>query len=116
MSEVIKKAEILGDKLIESKAFRALKEAESTLENDTEALKLKKEMEEKQQTFASNRQNEKLKKELISLQQKLWQNEKIKNYIQTQKQFNNLMNKVNNIISQSLGIQQGGCAPGSGCC
>ena len=116
MSEVIEKAETLGDKLIKSEAFKGLKEAEATLEADSEALKLKKEMEEKQQAFAADRQNEELKKELVSLQQKLWKNDKIKNYIQMQKQFNNLMNKVNGIISQALGIQQGGCAPGSGCC
>ncbi len=117
MSKIIEKAQELGELLVNSEEFLAMEKAETILESDQEAVRLLNRFEQKQQQFAADRSNSELKEELQSLQKEMLANEKVNNYFQTQKQFNQLMNAVNGEISNILNPNQGqGCAPGCGAC
>jgi cell fate (sporulation/competence/biofilm development) regulator YlbF (YheA/YmcA/DUF963 family) len=101
---VIEKAKDLGQVLIDSAEFEELKKKESALYDNEDATSLLEEYEQlnKQLQMArANGQeiNESQQKKLQSLQMKMEQNPAIKSYIESQKEFNEVMNSVNEIIN-----------------
>jgi len=117
MSKILEKAQELGNLLVNSDEYSAMEKAENILENDQEALKLLNSFEEKQQQFANDRSNKELKEELQSLQEEMLANEKVNNYFQSQKGFNQLMNDINGEISNILHPEHDCCSSGhGGCC
>ncbi|CCU80257.1 UPF0342 protein BC_0880 [Halanaerobium saccharolyticum subsp. saccharolyticum DSM 6643] len=114
MSKILEKAQELGELLVDSEEYSTLEKAETVLESDQEAVELLDRFEEKQQKFATDRSNDELKEELQSLQKEMLSNEKVNNYFQSQKQFNQLMNSVNGEISNILNPDQG-CSCGGNC-
>ncbi|MDZ7672334.1 MAG: YlbF family regulator [Halanaerobiales bacterium] len=101
---VIEKAKELGQELIDSAEFEELKKKESALYDNEDATALLEQYEQlnKQLQMArANGQeiNESQQKKLQSLQMKMEQNPAIKSYIESQKEFNEVMNSVNKIIN-----------------
>ncbi|MBS3811432.1 MAG: YlbF family regulator [Halanaerobiales bacterium] len=101
---VIKKAKELGEELVNSQEYAELKRKESALYDDEDATSLLKEYENinKQVQMARNNGkeiNEKHQKKLQSLQLKMEQNPSINTYIESQKEFNEVMNSINKIIN-----------------
>ncbi|ADQ13676.1 YlbF family regulator [Halanaerobium hydrogeniformans] len=102
MSNVIKKAEQLGDALVESEQFQEMVQAENTLDADKEASKLVEEVERLQHMIDTDRGNDELKKEMAELQKKIWSTPTTKNYLQKQQKFSQLMKKVNDVLMNAM--------------
>jgi len=102
MSKVIKKAEKLGDALVDSEQFQEMVQAENTLDADKEASKLVEKVERLQHQIDADRANDELKKEMAELQKKIWSTPKTKQYLQKQQKFSKLMKKVNDVLMNAM--------------
>lgn len=116
MSKIAEKARELGELLVNSEEYLAKEKAESELEKDQEAVNLLNQFEVKQQQYSQNRDDKELLNELKQLRAEMLENETVKKYIQSQQNFNNLMNIVNRELSQMINPNQAGCAPGCASC
>lgn len=125
MDTVLDKARELAIALTESEEYLAYKEAESIQLSDQEACKLLADYRVTQDNLAKRAAADGVtKEELEAIQSEaqasfdgLMQNVSIKNYLDAQSKFSNLVNQVNNIISYFItGQTEGGCSGNCGSC
>jgi len=102
MTKVMTKAEKLADAIVESDEFVAMVKAEEKIDSDQDASELVEKIEDLQKKIDKNSENEKLKKKMSSMQRDMWDNNKIKSFMQKQQKFNKLMSKVHKRINQKL--------------
>lgn len=124
MDTVLDKARELAIMLSESEEYLAYKEAEDIQLSDQEACKLLADYRVTQDNLAKRAAADGVtKEELEAIQAEaqasfdsLLQNTSIKNYLDAQNRFSNLVQQVNNIISYFISGNSGGCSGNcSGC-
>ena len=125
MAEIFEKARELGQAIIESKEYKALKEAELNQENDEEALALLKEYsdvrrrlgEEIQKGDVSEERIAEIREELEEAYSKMTTNDTITAYINAQRTFQAVIDQMNNILSFHItGKMPGGCSGNCSSC
>lgn len=107
MATVINYAEELADAIVESSEFQELKEKEEIMVEDEEAKSMLDDLNAKYQQVQMMQQNgqevsDEQKQELSMMEQKMKQNEKIAEFYEAQNHFNQLMNSVNQVITDKL--------------
>jgi len=107
MATVMNHAEELADAIVESKEFQDLKEKESSMVEDNEAKEMLDELNAKYQQVQMMQQNGKQitqeqQQELAAMEQKMQKNDLISDFNEAQKHFNQLMNSVNQVITDKL--------------
>ncbi|ADQ14732.1 YlbF family regulator [Halanaerobium hydrogeniformans] len=107
MATVINYAEELADAIVESSEFQELKEKEEIMVGDDEAKSMLDDLNAKYQQVQMMQQNgqeisDEKKQELSMMEQKMKQNEKIAEFYEAQNHFNQLMNSVNQVITDKL--------------
>lgn len=118
MDHIIEKAVELADLLKASEELKAVREAESMISANKEAMELMNNYQSKQQQFYNAQtEGKELPKELLnelkSLEEKMSQNQIIMNYITAQNKIGNLLHQVNAVISSA--IQGDSCNSDSSC-
>lgn len=125
---VLDKARELGAELSASKELISLKEAEEMMLKDPDANEAVKEFNAKQQSFqVIQSQGVQLtdgqKKELEDLELKMLNNPYVYNFFKAQHEFYKMLENINNIIEEAIGIKQqdcqcgdDNCGYGDGCC
>ena len=125
MDSVLDKARELAIAMTESEEYLAYKEAESIQLSDQEACKMLADYRVTQDALAKRAAADGVtKEELEAIQAEaqasfdsLLQNVSIKNYLEAQNKFTNLVSQVNNIISYFVsGQASGGCSGNCGSC
>lgn len=125
MDSVLDKARELAIAMTESEEYLAYKEAESIQLSDQEACKMLADYRVTQDALAKRAAADGVtKEELEAIQAEaqasfdsLLQNVSIKNYLEAQNKFTNLVSQVNNIISYFVsGKNSGGCSGNCGSC
>lgn len=112
---ILDKARELGLALSESKEFINVREAESTMMQDPEAQIIIQEFQSKQHTLQSMQAqglpfSEDQQREFGECQQRMFNNPHISKFFQAQEKFEIILDQVNKIISESIGMGQGcGC-------
>ncbi|MCK8818177.1 YlbF family regulator [Natroniella sulfidigena] len=109
-NEVVKvknQARKLGKTIIASEQYAKLKQAEAEMKSDEITQKILEKFQAKQRMAKVAKMNgeqvsNKLKKEINNLKIKMHQNEKVKEYLQSKEQFSNLMQTINNIITDMI--------------
>ena len=104
---IMEKAQALAEEIVESTEYEELKNAETAMYDDEEAKDLLNEFESTQKRLqmahANGKQiNEKQQKDFQSIQSKMQQNEKIKEFMEAQQNFNKIMQTVNKVITDAL--------------
>ena len=119
MSEIFEKARELGAAITESSEYKELKKAEAEQENDEEALSLLKEYsdvrkrlaEEIQKGEADEKRMASIREELEESYAKMTTNDHITAYINAQRNFREVIDRMNSIISFHItGKIPGGCS------
>ncbi|MGM0369678.1 MAG: YlbF family regulator [Bacillota bacterium] len=121
------KAEELANAISESTEFEELREVEKELENDEEAQDIMQKFQSKQQQLQMLQQagqeiDEDMKTELQSMRSEMQENEIISKLMDKQKGFNEIMEKVNNVLSTAIQGEESGCGSdhdhgcSGGCC
>ncbi len=120
---IINRAEKLGEAIVETSEYDKLKTTEEAMYNNPDAKEIL--------TKFQNKQNEmhklhhqggeitaEMQEEVQDLQQQLEENEIVKKYLDAQQEFNQLMEKVNQTLSEKIYGPQDGCGSdcGGGCC
>lgn len=120
--DIMDKAKELGQMIAESDQYKRLVKAEIAQTNDSHAQQMIKEYNEKRKQVAENMKNKEMgpedleafKNELQNAFNQLLKNVNIKEYIEAKKDFEQMMQSVNSIISYYVtGEEQSGCASGS---
>jgi cell fate (sporulation/competence/biofilm development) regulator YlbF (YheA/YmcA/DUF963 family) len=111
MATVMEYAEELAESIVESQEFEELKEKEEIMVEDDDAKTMLDELNAKYQQAQMMKQNgkemtDKQKQELQVMEQKMKENDKISEFYEAQNHFNQLMNSVNQVITQKLQGQQ----------
>jgi len=101
------KAEELAEAIKETEEYQELKSAESRLQLDPKAQDLVNEFQNKQQQIIQTRQSgkqveQKTVQSLQKLQQKMEQNLTVKNLMNAQKSFEEVMKDVNETVTEAL--------------
>jgi len=107
MATVISYAEELADAIVESSEFKELKEKEEVMVQDEEAKAMLDDLNAKYQQAQMLQQNgqqlsDEQRQELSVMEQKMKQNDKIAEFYEAQNHFNQLMNSVNQVITDKL--------------
>ncbi len=107
MATVMNHAEELADAIVESSEFQELKEKEAVMVEDEEAKSMLDDLNAKYQQAQMMQQNgqqlsDEQKQELSMMEQKMKQNDKIAEFYEAQNHFNQLMNSVNQVITNKL--------------
>ena len=107
MATVINYAEELADAIVESSEFQELKEKEEIMVEDEDAKSMLDDLNAKYQQVQMMQQNgqeisDEKKQELSVMEQKMKQNDKIAEFYEAQNHFNQLMNSVNQVITDKL--------------
>lgn len=119
MAEIFEKARELGEAIVESEEYKALKKAEAEQENDPEAMKLLEEYsilrsklaEEIKKGDVSEEEMNSIRSQLEDAYEKVTANENITAYMNAQRLFQAVMDQMNNIISFHItGKLPGGCS------
>ncbi len=121
---IMKKAQELGELLVESQEYNDLKSAEEKMQGDEAAQAILQEFQAKQRMAQMMQMNgkevgEDVQKELKDIQAKMQENENIKNYMDAQNTFNQVMQTINQSISAALTGEEEDCNSGEcdgGCC
>jgi len=125
MAEIFEKARELGEAIIESEEYKALKKAELEQENDPEALELLKNYSELRTKLAAEIQKgdvgeermAKIREELEEAYEKMTTNDHITAYINAQRLFQAIIDQMNSIISFHItGKMPGGCSGSCSTC
>ena len=125
MAEIFEKARELGEAIMESEAFKNLKEAEQNQENDPEALKLLADYSEVRSRLADEinkgeigeERMAQIRDELEESYQKMTTNDNITAYINAQRTFQAIIDQMNSIISYHItGQLPGGCSGSCSTC
>jgi len=107
MATVMEYAEDLAEAIVESQEFQELKEKEETMVEDEDAKTMLDELNAKYQQAQMMQKNgqqmsDEQKQELQVMEQKMKKNDKISEFYEAQNHFNQLMNSVNQVITQKL--------------
>ena len=125
MAEIFEKARELGEAIIESAEYKELKKAELEQENDEEAMALLKEYSELRTSLAQEIQKGDVsEEEMASIREKLEEayekvttNDHITAYINAQREFQSVLDKMNQIITFHItGETPGGCSGNCSSC
>ena len=125
MAEIFEKARELGEAIIESEEYKALKKAEEEQENDPVALELLKNYSELRTQLAAEIQKgdvseermAKIREELEEAYEKMTTNDHITAYINAQRLFQAIIDQMNSIISFHItGKMPGGCSGSCSSC
>lgn len=126
-SAIINKARELGFELSQSQEFINVREAETAMMQNPESLSIIQEFEGKQHTLHTMQAqglalSEEQQREFEEFHTKMFANPYISSFFKAQESFESILDQVNKIISESIGISQGcGCedeghhGPGCGC-
>ncbi len=124
-NEILEKAKELGKMIAECETCKNMKEAEAAQLSDENAQKMMYEYNLKCEEFSKRANNPDITKEEFDKIQmdaqaefvKLCQNDNIKNYLEANRAFGDLINQVNNIIAYFVkGEEESGCSGNcSGC-
>ena len=109
---IMEKAKSLGKAIVDSKEYESLKNAEEKMYQDQEAKSLLDEFSAHQKRLQMAQANgkpvsEKQQKEIQNIQAKMQENNKVKEFMQAQQQFNQVMQTVNQTISSVMGAEDG---------
>lgn len=124
-AEILDKAKELGMMIAESEEFKRLKETEEIQLADPEAQQMMMDYNRSREALSERAANPDLTKEDWEKLQmdaqaefiKLCQNDKIKNYLDANQNFSNLINQVNGIIAHFVkGEDQSGCSGSCASC
>jgi cell fate (sporulation/competence/biofilm development) regulator YlbF (YheA/YmcA/DUF963 family) len=104
---IMEKARSLGEAILESTEYRELKEAEEAMYNNEEAKTLLNELNAKQRQIQMAQANgkpinQKQQKEIQNIQARMQTNDKVKDFMEAQKNFNQVMQTVNQTITSVL--------------
>jgi cell fate (sporulation/competence/biofilm development) regulator YlbF (YheA/YmcA/DUF963 family) len=107
MATVMEYAEDLANAIVESQEFQELKDKEEVMVEDEDAKSMLDNLNAKYQQVQMMQQNgqevsDEQKQELQMMEQKMKQNDKISEFYEAQNHFNQLMNSVNQVITQKL--------------
>ena len=125
MAEIFEKARELGEAIIESEEYKALKKAELEQEQDEEAMALLKEYSELRTTLAAKLQQgevsedemAEIRESLEAAYEKVTTNDHITAYINAQRTFQEIIDQMNNILSYHItGKIPGGCSGNCASC
>ncbi len=125
MSEILTKARELGQAIVDSEEFKALKSAEEAQEKDEVAINLLRDYNEKRKALAeeisggnvSDERMAQIRSELTNLFETVMANETIKAYSEAQQKFEAVVGQMNSILTYFMtGEISGGCSGNcSGC-
>lgn len=123
MSVVLDKAKDLAEAIASSEEIETMRKHEITMGNDPEAIAIVQEFQTTQRALYEKQSNgteltEEEKGQVKDIEAKMEANENIRNYLDAQLKFENLLQGVNFIISQAISgdqSQDGGCNCGSDC-
>lgn len=124
-NDILERAKELGMMIAESDEFKKLKETEAISLADATAQEMMARYNERQQELSQIASKSDLTKEEFEKLQldaqaefiKLCQNENIKNYLDANQSFSNLINQVNGIIAHFVrGEDQSGCSGNCSSC
>jgi len=101
------KAHELAQEIINSSEYEEMKQAEQAVMNDDEASDLMEELESVQQRIQMAQMNgqeidQQQQKKIQNLKAKMQQNAKISDFLSAQQEFNEVMEDVNELISNAL--------------
>ena len=125
MNEILEKARELGEAIIESEEFKALKKAELEQEQDEEAMALLKEYSELRTSLAQEIQKgdvsedemSAIREKLEEAYEKVTTNDHITAYINAQRDFQTVLDQMNQIITFHItGENPGGCSGNCSSC
>ena len=107
MATVMEYAEDLANAIVESQEFQELKDKEEVMVEDEDAKSMLDDLNAKYQQVQMMQQNgqevsDEQKQELQMMEQKMKQNDKISEFYEAQNHFNQLMNSVNQVITDKL--------------
>jgi len=107
MATVMNYAEELADAIVESSEFQELKDKEAVMVEDEDAKSMLDDLNAKYQQAQMMQQNgqqlsDEQRQELSTMEQKMKQNDKIAEFYEAQDHFNQLMNSVNQVITNKL--------------
>ncbi|MHB1042560.1 MAG: YlbF family regulator [Eubacteriales bacterium] len=110
---VIDKAKQLGEEIANSKELKEMREAELMMTKDPEALNIIQNFNEKQRVFRTIQEQgleltDSQKKEVEDLESRMIDNPFIYNFFKSQQTFEKVLEQINNIIGEAIGM-------GSGC-
>lgn len=114
-ASILDKARELGLELSKSKEFSNVREAEIMMMQDSEAQGIITEFQAKEHTLRDMQAqglplSESQQREFGAFQKKMFDNPHINNFFKAQESFENILEQVNKIISESIGMGQGcGC-------
>lgn len=117
---IMNKAQELGDAIVASEEFEALKNAEKEMQADESAQKILQEFQAKQRMAQMAQMNgkgvsEDMQKEIQALQAQMQENAKIKQFMEKQQDFNQIMQQVNDVLTTAMQGEEEGCAEGDSC-
>ncbi|MDW7675747.1 MAG: YlbF family regulator [Bacillota bacterium] len=123
MSTIIDKAKDLGAAIASSEELAKLRNAELEMNNDGDATNIIAEFQQAQQEFqqwqaTGNDLTDEHKDKAKAIEEKMTGNSKISAYMEAQREFEQLLYEINNIISLSISGQcgDGGCSAGCSSC
>ncbi len=125
MNEILELAQKLGEKIADSKELKTFKEMQKIYFESESAQKAMKEYEDTrmkmtvkaQETGMTPESLELFEKEMRSAMEKLTANKTVKEYLEAQSAFNDILTKVNSIIAYFVqGEEQNMAAQSSGGC
>lgn len=107
MATVMEYAEDLANAVVESQEFQELKDKEEVMVEDEDAKSMLDNLNAKYQQVQMMQKNgqevsDEQKQELQMMEQKMKKNDKISEFYEAQNHFNQLMNSVNEVITQKL--------------
>lgn len=107
MATVMEYAEDLAEAIVDSQEFQELKDKEEVMVKDEDAKTMLDELNAKYQQAQMMQKNgqemsDEQKQELQVMEQKMKKNDKISEFYEAQNHFNQLMNSVNQVITQKL--------------
>ncbi len=115
MNEIIEKTRELGEMIQNSEQMKNVKNAEILQENDDKAQELLKEFNLQRMNLARDMQNNKIsredaiKKNNEAFDDMISKSDSIKKYIEAKKDFDNLVNQVNQILNFYITGQDPNC-------
>lgn len=104
---IMEKAKELGEAIVASNEYESLRKAEEEMYQDENAKALLDDFTAQQKRIQMAQANgkpitEKQQKEIQNIQAKMQGNEKVKDFMETQQQFNQVMETVNQTISSVM--------------
>ena len=112
MNEIIEKTRELGELIQNSEEMKNAKNAEILQENDDEAQALLKEFNLQRMNLARDMQNNKISREEAiqknneAFEEMLEKSESIKKYIDAKKEFDSMVNQVNQMLNFYITVQE----------